>query len=118
MLFDNFPTINRRTLHTELVLERNRGADADTAESHWHWLYRIGGATAVFSVIIIPIQLIVFSTVPEPDTAVGWFTLFQDNKLVGLLSFEVLFVVNAAIGDVEYLDHILDALPLSQMPQG
>ncbi len=40
----------------------------------------------------------VFSTVPEPDTAIGWFTLFQGNKLLGLLSFEVLFVVNAALG--------------------
>lgn len=48
--------------------------------------------------MLIPVQLIVFTSVPEPDTAAGWFTLFQDNKLLGLLSFEVLFVINAAVG--------------------
>jgi hypothetical protein len=64
----------------------------------WQWLYKVGAAAALFSVLIIPIQLIVFTNVPEPHTADGWFTLFQDNKLVGLLSFEVLFVVNAAFG--------------------
>jgi hypothetical protein len=53
---------------------------------------------ALFSLLMIPIQLIVFTTSPEPTTAEGWFTLFQNNKLLGLLSFEILFVVNAAFG--------------------
>lgn len=73
-------------------------SSAETADSRWHWLYKIGGVAALFSVVIIPIQLIIFTNVPEPTTASGWFTLFQDNKLLGLLSFEVLFVVNAALG--------------------
>jgi len=48
--------------------------------------------------VLVPIQLIVFATTTEPNTAIGWFTLFQDNKILGLLSFEILFVVNAALG--------------------
>lgn len=73
-------------------------SSAETADSRWKSLYKVGGAAALFSVVLIPIQLIVFSAVPEPNTAIGWFTLFQSNKLLGLLSFEVLFVVNAAVG--------------------
>ena len=77
---------------------RNQAADSATAESHWNSLYIVGGLAALFSVVIVPVQLIVFTSVPEPTTAVGWFDLFQQNKLVGLLSFEILFAVNAALG--------------------
>jgi hypothetical protein len=76
----------------------NQVTDAGTAESHWNWLYKIGGAAALFAVAMIPIQFVVFIVWPPPETAIGWFTLFQNNKLGGLLAFELLFVVNAAFG--------------------
>ena len=79
-------------------LELNQVPDAETADSRWHLLYKVGGAAALFSVVIIPIQIIVYIASPPPDTAIGWFNLFQDNKLLGLLAFEVLFIVNAALG--------------------
>jgi hypothetical protein len=68
------------------------------ADPRWSWLYKIGGAAALFSVAIIPIQLIIFIVWGQPETAIGWFNLFQDNKLAGLLAFELLFVVNAVVG--------------------
>jgi hypothetical protein len=76
----------------------NRFTDAETADSRWSWLYKIGGAAALFSVAIVPMQFVVFILWPPPDTAIGWFTLFQNNKLGGLLAFELLFPVNAAFG--------------------
>jgi hypothetical protein len=72
--------------------------DSETADSRWHWLFRIGGAAALFGAAIIPIQLVIFIAWGQPDTAIGWFAMFQDNKLAGLLAFELLFVVNAAVG--------------------
>jgi hypothetical protein len=74
------------------------GHGAEIADSAWKNLYMVGGVAALFSALLIPVQLIVFSSIPEPTTASGWFTLFQDHKLSGLLSFEFLFVVNAAFG--------------------
>ncbi len=68
------------------------------ADARWNWLYRIGGAAAVFAVAVIPIQLLVFVAWGQPETALGWFTLFQENTLAGLLAFEFLFVVNAVFG--------------------
>jgi hypothetical protein len=47
---------------------------------------------------MIPIQFIVFMAWPPPSTAAGWFALFQNNKLGGLLAFEFLFAVNAVVG--------------------
>ena len=73
-------------------------SDAGSADSRWNWLYKVGGAAALFSVAIIPIQLIIFIAWGQPESAIGWFNLFQDNVLAGLLAFELLFIVNAVIG--------------------
>src|SRR5215208_3736179 len=76
-----------------------RTSHGETAvDARWSWLYKIGGAAALFSVAIIPFQLIIFIVWDQPETAVGWFNLFQDNKLAGLLAFELLFVANSVVG--------------------
>jgi len=70
----------------------------ETTDSRWGWLFKIGGAAALFGVAIIPIQLIVFIAWGQPETALGWFNLFEDNKLAGLLAFELLLIVSTALG--------------------
>lgn len=72
--------------------------DVETADPHWRWLYRIGGAAALFAAAMIPIQLTVFIIWGQPETALGWFTLFEDSKLAGLLAFELLLVISTALG--------------------
>ena len=72
--------------------------DVETADPYWRWLYRIGGAAALFAAAMIPIQLTVFITWGQPETALGWFTLFEDSKLAGLLAFELLLVISTALG--------------------
>jgi hypothetical protein len=72
--------------------------DSETADSRWHWLFRIGGAAALFGAAIIPIQLVIFIAWGQPDTAIGWFAMFQDNKLAGLLAFELLLIVSVSVG--------------------
>lgn len=79
-------------------LKPNQVTDAKTVDSRWNWLYRIGGAAAVLSVVIVPIQIVVFMVWPPPSTIADWFALFQNDGLVGLLAFEFLFVVDAALG--------------------
>jgi hypothetical protein len=73
-------------------------SDPVNADPRWKPLYRIGGAAALFSVAIIPIQLIVFIAWGQPESALGWFNLFRDNEVAGLLAFDILFVVNAVVG--------------------
>jgi len=72
-------------------------AYTETAESRWNWLYKIGGAAAMFGVAIYLIHLIVFIVWGQPETALGWFTLFQNNKFGGLLAFELLLVISSAL---------------------
>ncbi len=73
-------------------------SDAETADPRWKPLYRIGAAAALFAVAIYLIQLVVFIVWGQPESALGWFNLFEDNELGGLLAFELLLVVSSVLG--------------------
>lgn len=58
-------------------------------------LYRLGSACALLLVLIIIIQGIISAMFPQPldGSALDWFILFQKNKLIGLIDFELLMVL-------------------------
>src|SRR5215207_1798565 len=60
----------------------------------WQTLHRVGGTAALAVLVLIPIQMVVFFLWPPPNTVIGWFTLFQDNALVGLLDMDLLLIVD------------------------
>lgn len=62
-------------------------ANAETACSAYHSLYRLGGAAAWFAAGMIGGEVIALALYPPPSTIEGWFMLFQRNRLVGLLDF-------------------------------
>jgi hypothetical protein len=68
------------------------------AESNAEWkpLYRVGGAAALITAVLIPLQIVVFVVWAPPldGTASEWFGLFQDNRLRGLLSLDLLLMVD------------------------
>lgn len=66
-------------------------------------LYRLGGIAALVMLGIMIIQIIVFIIWPPPDTVGGFFALFESNKLLGLLSMDLLYLVNNAILVLIYL---------------
>jgi hypothetical protein len=70
---------------------------AEIADSDWNWLYKIGGVAALLSVVFFPIQIAVYLISPPPDTVIGWFGLFQTNKLVGLLDLDLLLIVDQVL---------------------
>jgi hypothetical protein len=63
------------------------------AEADWRWLYRIGGLAAALLVVLTVLHSSVYFVVGLPDDVVGWFGLFGDNPIGGLLAFELLMVV-------------------------
>jgi hypothetical protein len=68
------------------------------AESNTNWkpLYRVGGVAALITAVLIPLQIIVFIAWPPPleGLVIDWFTLFQSNRLLGLLSLDLLLLVD------------------------
>src|SRR3972149_2316243 len=67
-------------------------SNAESPGSDWKSLYKIAGAAALIVAVFIPIQVIVFVAWPPPSTVIGWFTLFQTNRLVGLLHMDLLLI--------------------------
>ena len=60
----------------------------------WQTLHRVGGMAALAVLVLIPIQMVVFFVWPPPNSVIGWFALFQDNALVGLLDMDLLLIVD------------------------
>jgi hypothetical protein len=66
-----------------------------TTEHGWKPLFKMGGVSALMMVGIIIVQMIVFMSAPPPyeGGAADWFALFQNNKIIGLIDFELLMIV-------------------------
>lgn len=82
-------------------LELDQFADAETAEdSSWKGLYKIGGAAAL--IVVLATLIDVLSAVlpggyTSSETVVDWFTLFQDNWLLGLRDLGLLDIIVTAL---------------------
>jgi hypothetical protein len=65
-------------------------------DTSWKPLDRVGGAAALVTAVLIPLQIVVFVAWPPPleGTVSEWFTLFEDNWLLGLLSLDLLLIVD------------------------
>jgi hypothetical protein len=63
---------------------------------HWTHLYTIGAAAALLTTVLIPIHVLVFIVWPPPldGGAIDWFEVFQDNRLLGLLSMDLLLIAD------------------------
>jgi hypothetical protein len=62
----------------------------ETADPPWKNIYKIGGAAAIIAALLLLMEIMVFTIWPQPNTVVGYFTLFQTNKFMGLVDFYLL----------------------------
>jgi hypothetical protein len=70
---------------------------AETTESAWKALYRVGGAAALIVVLLYVIQIIFLIVSPPPSTVIDFFTLFHKNALQGLLDLDLLSIADYAL---------------------
>jgi hypothetical protein len=78
----------------------------DTADPRWQGFYRAGGAAALIMVVLILVQITVYVAWPPPafdGPVLPWFELLQDNRLLRLLSLDLLYLVDSALLAVMYL---------------
>ena len=66
-------------------------------------LYRVGAVSALVMLAIMVIQIIVYIIWPPPTTVEGFFTLFASSKVLGLLSMDLLYILNNAVLILIYL---------------
>ncbi len=77
---------------------RERESTAEVDQSTWKGLYTIAAAAAITIVVFIPIQIVVFIVWPPPGTVLGYFTIYRQNALLGLLDQDLLLAIDAALG--------------------
>jgi len=74
-----------------------------STESKWQGLYKAGGIATTVMLALIPVQIVIYIVWPPPGTVQGFFELFQNNWLLGLLSMDVLYVLNNTLLGIIYL---------------
>lgn len=70
---------------------------------NWNTLLKIGGIAAIIVVLLIPFQIVVFALFPPPADPLGFYELFHQNWFLGLLSLDLLYVINNVIIVFVYL---------------
>jgi hypothetical protein len=63
----------------------------------------MGGVAALVVAFLTVIEVIVFTIYPQPSTVIGWFELFQDSPIIGLLDFWGLEVLMYAMYALVFL---------------
>jgi hypothetical protein len=88
------------------VLRTARGAPVmatdvakETSDPRWRALYRVAGAGALLTGLLIPLQVVAFIVWPPPieGSVADWFAMFQDNWFVGLVSFDLAILVEEVL---------------------
>lgn len=57
-------------------------------------IFTIAVISGSLMLLMIPIQIIIYSAWPPPTSTQGFFDLFNQNPLLGLLSLDLLYIIN------------------------
>jgi hypothetical protein len=69
------------------------------ADPRWRGLFAAAGAGAILTAVFIPLQVAVFIAWPPPTShsLAAWFDLFTGNPLLGLVSLDLLMMVEQVL---------------------
>lgn len=82
--------------------------------TEWQWIYKLATISAIVGVAIIPLQIIVYLISPPPTAIEDWFSLFQNNTLLGLLNLDLLYLLNNILLVPIYLALYLAMKPIDE----
>jgi hypothetical protein len=77
--------------------------DAQTAESGWKGLYKVGGTTVLITVVVALAEIVigflpgVARLTQRTVTVIDWFTLLQSHWFLGLRNLGLLNIIGAAL---------------------
>jgi hypothetical protein len=61
-------------------------------------LYTVAGAAALLTAVLIPLQVVAFIVWPLPEGgAADWFAVFRENPIRGLVSYDLLILLEEAL---------------------
>jgi hypothetical protein len=69
----------------------------------WTTVGRIAGWAAVAMLALVPLQLLAYVLSPPPTTVVGWFELFERDRLIALVDLDLLLLVDYVLAGFVFL---------------
>jgi hypothetical protein len=66
-------------------------------------IYQTGRIAIAFMLVMIPVQLFFYMVWPHPTSIADWFELFQKNWILGLISFDFLYMLSMIASIFVYL---------------
>jgi hypothetical protein len=85
------------------MIEMNERLLDEVNPGKWRHLYKIAGYGTIIMLIIIHIQIAVFTIFPIPTSIEGWFELLHTNMFTGLIHLDLLYIINNIIVAIIYL---------------
>jgi hypothetical protein len=55
---------------------------------------RMGAWAAIAIIALVPVQLVVYVVAPPPDSVIDWYELFDRNRLVALVDFDLVLLLD------------------------
>lgn len=77
--------------------QTRHNTQGEIIDSRWKGLCFVGSVAALIMLILMIIQIIIFIVWPPPNTIEGYFMLFHKNWLLGLLSLDLLYIVDSVL---------------------
>jgi hypothetical protein len=72
--------------------------ESATQPSQWRLLFRVAGLGALLTALLIPLQIVAFIVWPLPEGGVAeWFELFQKSPFIGLISFDLVILLEEVL---------------------
>jgi hypothetical protein len=65
----------------------------EISRSRWRGFYKLGGVAALVIAALLIGEIVVYAVLPRASTALEHFTIFRDNWLAGLLTFDLLGMI-------------------------
>jgi hypothetical protein len=72
-------------------------------DKDWRGLLKAEGIMTFVVIGLIPIQMLVFILFPPPETALEYVNLYQENWFIGMLSLDLLYIINNIFLIIVYL---------------
>lgn len=75
----------------------NRFNELDLTNEPWAPLFRLSAYLSAVMLLFIPVQIVIFTLFPPPNTIEGFFQLYKESWLLGLLNFDFIYILNNLI---------------------
>lgn len=86
-----------------LAAQNRMNIENETDLQKWRKLYFITGIASMVMLVLIAVQIAVYTLWPMPKTTLAWFQLFQSNWVLGLLHLDVIYIINNTIVALMYI---------------